>query len=143
MMNFKRQDSRRAKLAPPIILNKDEQQAWVRKAWGIISDPDRPGDPESVQFRISLIRRLEEVLGKEFRSTKEARESVAHYLDGFDGRRLPVAQAIKRKRKKLRLTQRQLAISLGFKDHTLISKYEKGERTPSEAVLNWLREGEV
>ena len=71
----------------------------------------------------------------------ERRWATSMYLSGYDGRRLPVPQAIKRARKKLKLTQRQLAERLGFKDHTLISKYEKGQRVPSDKVIQWLKEG--
>ena len=65
------------------------------------------------------------------------------YLEGHDGRRMPISQAIRRARKKLKLTQRQLAEKLGFNDHTLISKYENGERVPPRRVLKWLKEGEM
>ena len=74
----------------------------------------------------------------DFASTADLRHHVERYLSGYDGRRLPVPQAIKRARKKLKLTQRQLAELLGFKDHTLISKYESGKRVPTDKLLEWL-----
>jgi transcriptional regulator with XRE-family HTH domain len=74
----------------------------------------------------------------EFASTADLRQQVERYLGSRDGRRLPVPQAIKRARKKLKLSQRQLAELLSFKDHTLISKFESGKRLPSAKVLEWL-----
>jgi DNA-binding XRE family transcriptional regulator len=124
-------------------LNGDSQKAFTRKIWELLSDPNRPGDSNAVQFRIELLRYLEKRLRKEFRSTKEAKEEMERHLEGYDGRRLPVALAIRRAREKSKWTQRQLAHHLGLRDHTLISKYEKGERSPSERVLQWLKEGEM
>jgi len=118
-----------------------DKRPTVKRFWLALTDPDRPCDSASVDYRIGLIRFLEKLMRTEFASTTDLRQHVERYLEGHDGRRLPVPQAIRRARKKLKLTQRQLAEQLGFKDHTLISKYEKGERVPSDKVLEWLKEG--
>jgi DNA-binding XRE family transcriptional regulator len=118
-----------------------DKRSKVRKIWQILTDPDRPFDSASVDYRVELIRYLENLMRTEFASTRDLRQHVERYLDGHDGRRMPIFQAIRRARKKRKLTQRQLAGLLGLKDHTLISKYEKGERVPSEKVLAWLKEG--
>ena len=125
---------------PDIGEGKDNRPS-IWRIWRVLTDPDRPGDSISVDYRVGLIRYLEKLMRTEFASTADLRQHVERYLSGFDGRRLPVSQAIRRARKKLKLTQRQLAEQLGFKDHTLISKYEKGQRVPSDKVIAWLKGG--
>jgi DNA-binding transcriptional regulator YiaG len=115
----------------------------VWRIWRILTDPDRPRDSISVDYRVALIGYLEKLMQTSFASTADLRQHVERYLSGFDGRRLPVPQAIKRLRKKLGLTQRRLGEILGFKDHTLISKLEKGQRVPSDKVIEWLKGGEM
>ena len=126
--------------APPTEDAKD-MRPTVRRLWLALTDPDRPCDSVSVDYRVEQIRYLEKLMRTEFSSTTDMRQQVERFLEGYDGRRLPVNQAIKRARKKRKLTQRQLAEKLGFKDHTLISKYEKGQRVPSEKVIAWLKNG--
>jgi DNA-binding XRE family transcriptional regulator len=120
-----------------------DKRSTVKWIWLILTDPDRPCDSAAVDYRVGLIRCLEKLMRKEFASTKELRQHVERCLGGYDGRRLPIPEAIRRARKKRKWTQRQLAEHLGFKDHTLISKYEKGQRVPSDKVMAWLKEGEM
>jgi hypothetical protein len=128
-------------LARPDPGGEKDIRPTVKRFWLDLTDPDRPCDSASVDYRVGLIRFLEKLMRTEFASTADLRQHVERFLDGYDGRRLPVPQAIKRARKKLKLTQRQLAEQLGFKDHTLISKYEKGQRVPSAKVIEWLKGG--
>jgi len=128
-------------LALPVTGGAKDKRPTVKRLWLVLTDPDRPGDSVSLEYRVGRIRFLENLMRTEFASTADFRQHVDRYLSGYDGRRLPVPQAIKRARKKLKLTQRQLAELLGFKDHTLISKYEKGQRVPSGKVIQWLKEG--
>jgi len=114
----------------------------VKRLWLELTDPDRPFDPASVEHRLRQIRSLEKKFKTDFLCTGDMRQHAERYLAGFDGRRLPVPQAIKKARKKLKLTQRQLAELLGFKDHALISKYESGKRVPTDRVHEWLRKTE-
>jgi DNA-binding transcriptional regulator YiaG len=127
--------------ALPIPLDAMDKKATVKWIWKVLTDPDRPCDSTSVDYRVELIRYLENLMRTEFASTKDLRQHVERYLDGHDGRRMPISQAIRRARKKLKLTQRQLAELLGFRDHTLLSQYENGERVPSGKVIKWLKEG--
>jgi hypothetical protein len=113
----------------------------IKRLWLELTDPERPCDSISVDYRIGRIRYLEKLMRTDFASTADFRQHVERYLEGYDGRRLSVPQAIKRARKKLKLTQRQLGERLGLKDHTLISRYEKGQRVPSEKVIEWLKKG--
>lgn len=129
-----------ASLPPEHAKDKRSIIKWIGQ---VLTDPDRHRDSASVDCRVGLIRYLEKLMRMEFSSTTDLRQHVERYLDGHDGRRLPVPQAIRRARKKLKLTQRQLAEQLGFKDHTLISKYEKGQRLPSDKVIEWLKGGEM
>ncbi len=114
----------------------------AKRLWLELTDPDRPCDSVSVDYRVGRIRYLEKLMRTEFACTADLRHHIERCLNGHDGRRLPVPQAIKRTRKKLKLSQSQLAELLGLKDHTLISKYESGKRVPADRVLKWLRQTE-
>jgi len=118
-----------------------DKRSIVKRIWQILTDPERPWDEAWVDLRVRLIQFLEKRLRKDFASTRDLKQHVERFVAGHDGRRMPISQAIRRARKKRKLTQRQLAEHLGFKDHTLISKYEKGERVPSGKVIEWLKEG--
>ena len=118
------------------------KKATVRRIWEILNDPDRPCDHISVNNRIEMIPYLERLFRTEIRNKAQLGELVTRFLGNQDGRCLPAPQAIKRARKKLKLSQRQLALHLGLKDHTLISKIESGKREPSAKVLKWLKEAE-
>jgi len=129
--------------ASPLPLDAKNKKATVKWIWQVLTDPERPWDAASVDHRVRLIQLLEKLLRKDFTSTRELKLHVERLVASPDGRRMPISQALRRARKKRKLTQRQLAEHLGFKDHTLISKYEKGERLPSAKVIEWLKEGEM
>jgi len=133
---FQPHDCRLVPTLPPEVAK--DRLPTVKRLWLVLTDPDRPCDSASVEYRLGLIRFLEKLMRTEFASTADLRQHMERFLDGHDGRRLPVPQAIKRARKKLHLTQRQLAELLNLKDHTLISKFESGKRLPSAKVLEWL-----
>lgn len=135
------QASDQGELALPDDGGATDKRPIVKRLWHVLTDPDRPCDSVSVEYRLGLIRFLEKLMRTEFASTADLRQHVERFLDGYDGRRLPLPAAIRRARKKLKLTQRQLAEQLGFKDHSLISKYEKGQRVPSAKVIEWLKGG--
>jgi DNA-binding transcriptional regulator YiaG len=118
-----------------------DKRSAVKRISRALNDPDRPFDPESLDHRLRQIQYLEKLFKAEFSCTGDMRQLIERYLEGFDGRRLPIPQAIKRARKKLKLTQQQLAETLGLRDHTLISKYETGRRVPSNKVIEWLKGG--
>jgi DNA-binding XRE family transcriptional regulator len=126
-------------LIPPEVAK--DKQALVKWIYKVISDPDRPCDSASVDLRLMLIDHLQDLMRTRFANTADLRQHVDRFLDNPDGRRLPIPQAIKRARKRLGLTQRQLAEQLSLKDHTLISKFEKGKRLPTKGIIEWLKEG--
>ena len=127
-------------LIPPEVAK--DKKATVKWIWRAISDPERACDSASVDRRLSLIGHLEDLMRTGFSCTADLRQKVERFLDGHDGRRLPVGKAIKRARKDARLSQVGLAELLGLKDHTLISKYESGKRVPPLKVMEWLKEAE-
>jgi len=114
----------------------------VKRIWQKLTDPNRPFDSLSFEYRVGQIRCLERLTRTEFACTADARQHIERYLEGYDGRRLPFPQAIKKARKRLKLTQPQLAELLGFKNHALISKLESGKRLPNDRVIEWLRKVE-
>lgn len=137
---FQPHDCRRVPTLPPEVAK--DIRPTVKRLWLELTYPDRPGDSVSVDYRVGLIRYLEKLMRTGFSGTAALRQHVDRYLSGYDGRRLPVPQAIKRARTKLKLTQRQLAELLSLKNHTLISKYESGKRVPTDRILEWLRKTE-
>lgn len=127
--------------ASPIPLDAMDKKATVKRIWQVLTDPDRPWDSASLEQRVEMIRHLENLLRTEFASTRDLKLHAERLLAGPDGRRMPISRAIRRAREKRKLTQRQLAGLLDLKNHTLISKYENGERVPSAKVIKWLKEG--
>ena len=119
-------DCRLVPTLPPEVVK--DIRPTIKRLWLELTDPDRPCDSVSVDYRVGLIRYMEKLMRTEFASTADLRQHIERFLEGHDGRRLPVPQAIKRARKKLHLTQRQLAELLNLKNHTLISKFESGKR---------------
>lgn len=124
------------------LVDFDDKRAIVKRIWEILNNPGRPCDHISVNDRVRMIGYLERLFRTQIRNTAQLKELVSRFLGGLDGRRLAIPQALKRARKKFRLSQRQLAELLGLKDHTLISKYESGKRAPTGGILAWLKEAE-
>lgn len=121
-----------------------DKRSTVKRIWEALNDPDRPTDSASVDRRLNWLRYLGSLLKMEsIPSTADLRNHLERCLAGYDGRRLPVAKAIKRARKNTGLSQQDLAELLGLRDHTLISKYESGRRVPPVKILEWLKENEA
>lgn len=121
-----------------------DKRSTVKRIWEVLNDPDRPTDSASVDRRLNWLRYLGTLLKMDqITSTADLRHQIERYLAGYDGRRLPVAKAIKRARKNAGLSQQDLAELLGLRDHTLISKYESGRRVPPVKVLDWLKDNEA
>jgi len=117
-----------------------DKRYFVRKAVQILADPDGFNDIDSVQWRVLLVRCLENLLKTKFESTRDFKRKVGDYLKNFDGRRAPVGERIRKARKKLGWTQKRLAEHLGFKRHVTILNYEKGLRYPPDRVFRWVEE---
>lgn len=111
---------------------------FVKKGYQILTNPNRPNDSDSVQWRVQLVRCLESLLNTQFRNTRDFRRKIKEYLKNYEIRKKPVGDRIKKARKKLGLTQKQVAEQLGFKSHVAIVNYEKGKRYPPNKVFQWL-----
>lgn len=112
----------------------------IKKLHQIISNPDHPTDAHSLQWRISALRFMEKVLRSEFRNSRDFRRKIDEYLNGFDIRRGPVSQRIKRARKKKGWSQKALATHLGYSTHVSIVQFEQGRRYPTKRIFQWLDE---
>lgn len=110
----------------------------MRAALQIISNPNRPWDQQSFEWRTQLVRSLENALGFDFKSTRDFRRKLNDFLEDCDFRKRDITLRIKAARKKLKLTQKQLAKQLGYKSHVTIAHFEKGSRYPSKRVFQWL-----
>lgn len=110
----------------------------VKKICQIIQNPDRPVDPVSTQWRISAVEYLEKFLRSSFTCTKDMKRKTEDFLNGYEVRRKPVSERIKRARKKKRWSQQDLAQHLDYKNHVAIVQFEKGLRYPPPKVFRWL-----
>ena len=117
-----------------------DKRYFARKVVQILVNPDGFNDTNSVQWRVLLVCCLENLLKTKFESTRDFKRKVGEYLKNFDGRRLPIGERIRKARKKLSWTQKQLADHLGFRRHVTISNYEKGLRYPPDKVFRWIEE---
>jgi ribosome-binding protein aMBF1 (putative translation factor) len=118
----------------------EEKRQFIRKAYKILTDPNRPTDANSVAYRLELKEYIEDLLGTKSKNTRDFKDSVENFLGGLDQRRRPLPEGIKKARKKMKWTQKQLATHLGYKSHVPIAQYETGQRNPSKRVLQWLKE---
>ena len=71
-------------------------------------------------------------------NTHDLRQKVGKYLKGYDIRKGSAAERLQRARKKKKLTQKELAKELGYKNHTAIVQFEKGKRNPPDKVIKWI-----
>ena len=118
----------------------NDKRYLVKKLYQIILDPDRPTDAASVQWRVNVIRCLENMLRTDFKNTRDFKRKIENYLKNYEIRKGSAADRIKKARKKLRLTQKQAAEHLGFKTHVTFVNYEKGKRYPPDKVFRWVEE---
>ena len=116
-----------------------DKRYLVKRTFQILTKPDRSGDSDHVNHCLRLIRCLEKTLKTEFRSTKEFREKTEQFLEGFDLRNNPISDRIKKARRKMGWTQKQLADHLGYASHVPIAQFEKGKRQPTKRVEDWLQ----
>ena len=118
----------------------NDKRYLVKKLYQIILDPDRPIDATSFQWRVNVIRCLENMLRTDFKNTRDFKRKIENYLNNYEIRKGSAADRIKKARKKLKLTQKQAAEHLGFKTHVTFVNYEKGKRYPPDKVFRWLEE---
>lgn len=122
---------------------KDNRKYFVKKVFDILTSPDLPTDPNSVQFHIGAYRCLENILSTQFKNTHDFKEKIARYLGDYDLRKTEPKERLKRARKKAGLTQKDLAALLGFKSQVSIAHIEEGKRYPPKKVLEWLEKQEI
>jgi len=116
----------------------NDRKYIVNKAFQIIANPDRPWDLPSTEFRLHLVRSLENIISSEFKNTKEFKRKINDILMDCDFRKKEINLRIINARKKLKITQKQLADQLGYKSHVTIVHFEDGSRYPSKIILQWL-----
>lgn len=117
-----------------------DKRYFVKKAYQILNNPNRPMDADSVQWRVLLVQCLERLLKTQFINTADFRQKVDGFLRGYEVRKADPASRIKKARKKKKWTQKQLANHLGYKTHAAIAQLENGLRYPSKKVFQWLEE---
>ncbi len=112
----------------------------IKKLCQVIQNPDHPMDPISTQWRVSAIEFLEKFFKSSFSSTRDMKRKTEDYLNGFEVRKKPVAERIRKARRKKRWSQQELAKHLGYKNHVSIAQFEKGLRYPPAKVFRWLED---
>jgi len=117
-----------------------DNQYFVKKAYQILTNPNRPMDADSVQWRVLLVQVLEKKLNTQFQNTADFKKKIKAFLEGYQVRKKPPAERIKKARKKMKWTQKQLADHLGYKSHVTVAQLEKGSRAPAKRVFQWLAE---
>lgn len=110
----------------------------IKKLSQILHNPDHPMDPVSTQWRISAVEYLEKFFRSSFTCTRDMKRKTEDFLNGYEVRRKPVSERIKKARKKKRWSQQDLAQHLGYKNHVAIVQFEKGLRYPPAKVFRWL-----
>jgi DNA-binding transcriptional regulator YiaG len=87
--------------------------------------------------RAQAVRELEKITGKDFRDTSEFHNEVSAFLARKSRVAETIGTRIKRARRRAKMTQSDLAASLGVNRRTLI-RWESNEVPPSPAALEWL-----
>lgn len=118
----------------------EQKMEFDKELYIEICRKDRPLDPRSIQDRVDLIKILEKRLKTEFFNTRDFHEKVGNHFNRFRPHIIPVSTRVRKARKKLRWSQKQLAAHLGYKSHVSIAHYERGLRYPSSEVLKWLKD---
>jgi DNA-binding XRE family transcriptional regulator len=125
-----------------------DKRYFVKKAYQIITNPNRPTDSDSFQGRTNLVRCLEYMLKTQFRNTRDFKEKCKDFLantrtkEETENITRSAGKRIMRARKKLKWTQGRLAKELGFKSRKTIQRYENESMYPSAKVSNWLNKVE-
>lgn len=115
-----------------------DKRYLVKKLYQIIQNPDYPIDQVSIQWRISVVEFLEKFFRSSFTCTRDLKRKTEDFLDGYEVRRKPVSERIRKARKKKRWSQQDLALHLGYKNHVAIVHFERGLRYPPAKVFRWL-----
>ncbi len=118
----------------------NDMRYFVKKAFQLINSQNTPTHSQAVQSRAYLIDWLEVCLNTRFQNTRDFRRKIGKYIQNYDARKLPASERLKKARKKLGWTQKELAKFLGYTSHVSIAQFEMGKRYPSKKVFQWLKE---
>lgn len=125
----------------PVDFKKFQDKRYVmKKIYQILTNRASPTDSNSVQWRIIILQYLENSLRTQFSNARTFKRKIEEYLEGYEVRKRPVCERLRRARKKRKWTQKDLAKHLGYKSHVPITNFEKGLRYPPKKVLQWLKE---
>lgn len=118
--------------------NGSNTRYMVKKFYQAISNPNRPLEPLSIQWRIESIRKIEDLLKTQFVNSRDMRRKIEEHLKHFSFRRGSAGWRIKKARRKKKFTQLQLAEELGYKSRVPIAQFEADLRYPPDRVFVWL-----
>lgn len=121
------------------VIEQDEKFQRVRQLYRTLQDQSYT-DADTLQRRVNMVRELEAILRTNFVNAADLKRKVKSFLGDYQEQLKPVAERIRRARRKKKWTQDQMARELGFKSKTVITRYEKGERMPPERVIEWLNQ---
>jgi ribosome-binding protein aMBF1 (putative translation factor) len=110
----------------------------TKELYEIIRNREFGDDPTSVQGRLDIIRQLEFITGKQFRTSSEFHREVQAYIDNGGERLKSLGKRIRKARKAKKWTLKRLAAELGFKSHSAFILYEQEKRLPAREVMEWL-----
>ncbi len=103
-----------------------------------ICSRERGNDSGSTQNVLEMIRELEHLTGREFRTTSEFHREVQAYVENRGERLKSLGKRIRRARKARKWTLKRLASELGYRSHSAFVKFENDERLPPKEVIEWL-----
>lgn len=118
----------------------DDMRYFVKKSFQLINSQNTPTHSQAVQSRAYLIEWLEVCLNTRFQNTRDFRQKIGKYIQNYDARKRSPSERLKKARKKLGWTQKELAKFLGYTSHVSIAQFEMGKRYPSKKVFQWLKE---
>ena len=116
----------------------EELDYFVKKLFQIITNPKRPSDEHSFQWRVRAVSTLEKILNADFKVTADFYKKVGARVEQYNVRKGSYAERVKKARKKSGLSQEDLASKFGYTSHVLISQIENGKKMPPKAILEWL-----
>ena len=115
----------------------DENVARVKDLYAIIVNGELGDDANGTSTRVEIVRDLERLTGKQFRSTSEFHNEVSAFLARKSRVNETIGTRLKRARRKAKMTQDALATLCGVTRRTVIN-WEMNETPPSPAALGWL-----
>jgi len=122
------------------IHNPEGKRGMVKKLYKTLCDPNRSTDSSAVQDCVEILRYLEKILRTNFLRTRVLHDKVAAFLNDFRPNKTPLGIRIRKARKRVGWSQKQLAHHLGLTSQAAVAQYEKGLRFPNKRAIAWLKE---